>query len=174
MAWTTPKTDWETGELVAASDMNEIGENLAALQHPATAVYTTTDDIDSNSINWVDVDSNNLSFNVTTNGGDVLAHFQGAVLRIRANHDAFFDLAIDGVRQGSANGIISDHLTHVRTQMGFTYMVTNLSAGSHTFAFQWKRQHSNGIRLKAGAQFWVREIKDALRSQSRKEERYAQ
>ena len=32
MAWTTPKTDWETGELVAASDMNEIGENLAVLK----------------------------------------------------------------------------------------------------------------------------------------------
>ena len=33
MAWTTPKTDWETGELVAASDLNAIGENLAVLDN---------------------------------------------------------------------------------------------------------------------------------------------
>ncbi len=31
MAWTTPKTDWSTGELVTAEDMNAVGENLAAL-----------------------------------------------------------------------------------------------------------------------------------------------
>ena len=38
MAWTTLKTNWATGELASADDMNAICENLAALRHPATAV----------------------------------------------------------------------------------------------------------------------------------------
>ena len=45
MAWTTPKTNWATGELVTAEDLNAINENLAALKHPAIASYTTTQDI---------------------------------------------------------------------------------------------------------------------------------
>ena len=32
MAWTTPKTNWATGELVTAEDMNAINENLVALK----------------------------------------------------------------------------------------------------------------------------------------------
>ena len=41
MAWTTPKTDWTTGELVSAEDMNAVGENLAALKDPATEIGRT-------------------------------------------------------------------------------------------------------------------------------------
>ena len=40
MAWTTPKTNWATGELVTAEDLNAINENLVALKHPPTVVGT--------------------------------------------------------------------------------------------------------------------------------------
>ena len=42
MVWTTPKTDWATGELVTAADMNAVGENLAALAAPVSAGFRTT------------------------------------------------------------------------------------------------------------------------------------
>ena len=32
MAWTTPKTDWTTGELVSASDMNSIGQKSGSAE----------------------------------------------------------------------------------------------------------------------------------------------
>ena len=41
MAWTTPKTDWTTGELVTAADMNAVGENLAADKHLQATVRLT-------------------------------------------------------------------------------------------------------------------------------------
>ena len=48
MAWTTPKTDWETGELVAASDYErdwrELWRRLTTVRE-TTAAYTTTADI---------------------------------------------------------------------------------------------------------------------------------
>ena len=75
MAWTTPKTDWTVGELVSASDMNTLGENLAALKQPATAVGTTTAEIEMQSADYVDVDGGALNLSITTTGGDVLAHF---------------------------------------------------------------------------------------------------
>ncbi len=37
MAWTTPKTDWAIGELVAPNDMNAVGGNLTMLKNPAMA-----------------------------------------------------------------------------------------------------------------------------------------
>jgi len=71
MARTTPKTDWETGELVAASDMNAIGENLAALDNvrETVATYKTSAEIGDTSRTFVDVDSSNLNLSITAAGG---------------------------------------------------------------------------------------------------------
>ena len=71
------KTDWETGELVAAGDMHAIGEKFAALKHPATLAYKTTADIRRSLSQFEDVDSNNLNLTITTAGGDVLVHLHG-------------------------------------------------------------------------------------------------
>ena len=83
MAWTTPKTDWTTGELVAAEDMNAIGENLAALRTLAIAAYTTTAHIafpsSGNGSAFADIDSDNLNLTLSTSGGDVLVHFYGSM-----------------------------------------------------------------------------------------------
>ncbi len=161
MAWTTPKTDWNTGELVTAADINAIGENLAVLRHPSTAVaaYTTAEDINNPTNNvFTDVDSINLSLTITTNGGDVLVHFDGVVQRGDGhnNTENSFDVAVDGNRQGSEDGLTRTHVQIPRLNQSFTRLIQNLSAGPHTFSLQWKNGRS--VRLFAGAQFWVREI----------------
>ena len=154
MAWTTPKTNWATGELVTAEDMNAVGENLGVLERlrSTVAVYTTTEDISAPNSNstFEDVDSENLNLTLNTAGGDVLIHFHG-----RFNLGTItIDVEVDGTRQGDAtNGIIKT-FSHTLQHVSFTRLIQNLSAGSHTFKLQTK----NGAKLYAGAQFWVREV----------------
>ena len=69
MAWTTPKTDWATGELVTAEDMNAVGENLAVLGNLAKASYLTTARYERYTNDYVDIDSDNLNLTITTTGG---------------------------------------------------------------------------------------------------------
>lgn len=153
MAWTTPKTNWDTGELVAASDMNAIGENLAALDtvRETVAAYTTTADISDPLRNsFGDVDSN-FNLTLTTAGGDVLMHFEARVYV----GDRRFDVEVDGSRIGhSDNGIWRSHSDD--RYVCFTRLIQGLGAGSHTFKLQSKGP--NDRTLYAGAQFWVREI----------------
>ena len=159
MAWTTPKTNWATGELVAADDMNAIGENLATLERvrETVAAHTTTDEIQENSGTFVDVDSENLSLTITTTGGDVLVHFHGTVARGAGSAAVVtFDIDIDGNRQGANDGIVQVGIDDWNRSASFTRLIQSLSSGSHAFKLQWK--HMRSVRLKAGAQFWVREI----------------
>ncbi len=156
MAWTTPKTDWSIGELVAPEDMNAIGENLAALVAPPRASYITPSSIVRYSNSYVDIDSDNLNFTITTTGRDVLAHFQGVVHRADSSDlTVRFDVAVDGIR---TDAHISAGIGDYNYLISFTHLIENLSAGPHTFKFQWGMQHNKGVKLLAGAQAWVREI----------------
>ena len=167
MAWTTPKTDWATGELVTAADMNTVGENFAALKQPATAVYATTEDITaSDSEVFEDVDTTNLMLTLTTTGGDVLVHFHGSVSQLDNSWFAF-DVVVDEQRQGGNDGILLNrHVdvsgAHIATHaVSISRLIQGLSAGTHTFALQWKGNYRNANTdgtLHSGAQFWVREI----------------
>ena len=118
MAWTTPKTDWATGELVAASDINAVGENLAALKQPSTASYVTPEDIsgDTNNV-FRDVDGTNLNLTITTTGGDVIVHFEGVLARTHHSNptDNHWDIEIDGARQGGDYGICELELPMLAT-----------------------------------------------------------
>ena len=157
MTWTAPKTDWSTGELFAAEDMNAIGANLAALKDPATAAYTTTEDINVDIREFTDIDSDNLSLTITTVGGDVLVHFHGSVQR--NNHRwVYFDIDVDGTRLGGDDGILRTHIAHGDGHdiVSFSRLIQNLSAGSHTFKLQCKT--SAEIKLYAEAQYWAREV----------------
>ena len=160
MAWTTPKTDWETGELVAASDMNAIGENLVALQQPVTAVATSTELIEADFSEFSDVDSTNLNLTITTHGGDVLVHLQASVT-VASRENAYFDIEVDGARQGGDEGVLQCRFYNSQggstgQTVSLTHIIQNLAAGSHTFKPQLKTVGS--VTLRAGAQFWVREI----------------
>ncbi len=153
MAWTTPKTDWQVGELVSPGDLNAVSENLAALDRvrKTIAAHATTADLRiPNSSTFVDIDSN-FNLTITTTGGDVLVHFHGVVTA----HDFKIDVDIDGTRQGDADhGLRYGGGGADNESVSFTRLVQNLSAGSHTFKLQGKHDTT----LRAGAQFWVREI----------------
>ena len=164
MAWTIPKTDWNTGELITADDMNAIGENLAALRGASTVEsYTTTSNINIGSriSEFIDIDSDNLNLSLTTGGGDVLIHFDGT-LNVGDAQFVYLDVEVDGARLGGANGILSHQMVEVSgvryadNIVSFTRLIQNLSAGPHTFKFQWKS--SFRFSMKAGAHYWVREI----------------
>lgn len=160
MERTTPKTNWVTGELVTAEEMNAIGENLAVLLDRPIWSYKTPADIEVSTYPFVDIDSENLSCALTTTGGDVLIHFQGLVSRIgnSGNVRATFDVKVDDAKQGGDDGITSVYTGSIEP-VSFTYLIENLTAGSHTFLFQWTGKNGRvGLKLRAGAQFWVREI----------------
>ena len=158
MAWTTPKTDWATGELVAAADMNAVGENLAVLKRPVT-VGGTIETIIKDSATFVDVDSQNMNLTITTTGGDVMAHFHCSLRHTNrgSTGEACFDIDVDGTRLGGGNGIMESVMIDQYHCVSFTRVIQNLSAGSHTFKLQCK-ENSGAVRIAAHAQFWVREI----------------
>ena len=166
MAWTTPKTDWTTGELVTAEDMNAVGENLAALKDLTIADYTTTAHIPfSVSTEFADVDSDTLNLTISTSGGDVLVHFHGSIFQYD-NRWFCLDVEGDGARLGGEDGLLkNDHHNVSGAESGisavsFTRLLRDLAPGSHTFKLQWKDEPSRRAEhgLLAGAQFWVREI----------------
>ncbi len=152
MAWTTPKTNWTTGELVSAGEMNAVSENLAELDRvrKTVAVHTTKDDIAiPHSNTFVDIDSN-FNLTITTAGGDVLVHFHGVVV----NGPFRIDVEVDGTRLGHDEyGLRRGEPNH--ELLNFTHLVQNLSAGSHTFKLQGRNHRTT---LRSHAQFWVREI----------------
>jgi len=166
MAWTTPKTDWATGELVTAADVNAIGENLVALKQLSAVVsHTTTADIDvpigTIGNTFVDVATDNLNLTITTAGGDVMVHFHGSI-KVWDRRFIYLDIEVDGARLGGDDGTFTHQLVevsggkHANNLLSFTRLIQNLSAGSHTFKLQWKGDYN--YTIKAGAQFWVREI----------------
>ena len=162
MTLTTPKTDWSDGELVTADDMNEIGELLKKLMAPlAIASYTTPSDIVATPRSWSDIDSENLNFTLNTTGGDVLAHFQGIIQdETGRGHTVGIRVSFDGGNQSGDFGIVGAGLDNDRqlVPIGFTNLIPNLSAGTHTFKFQWKSYQDRAVRLRRAAHFWLREI----------------
>ncbi len=171
--WTTPKT-WAIGELVRASDLNaQLRDNLSALKNPPSAHYTLdeTADYQTTSTVFVDVDSARLSFTLSTNGGDVLVHFEGTVTSGGNGIGLAFDVAVDGARLGGADGLVTLWTGNGgREVAAFTRLVHGLSAGEHTFVLQWRAYNAYSPYipvLYAGAgttnfdvepQFWVREV----------------
>ena len=163
MAWTPLKTDWTTGELVTAEDMNAVGENLRILRTLESAAYTTLSNINARASFFTDVDSDNLSLTITTTGRDVLVHFHGSVWRSGRNSrdgNGYYDVDVDGIRLGNDNGLLSTMLQEPSKAVSFTHLIQGLGAGSHTFKLQWKNvvNHHTYQNLRAGAHFWVREI----------------
>ena len=161
MAGTESKFDRTDGEPVADSGMNAVDENHAALSVArSTASYQTTADIDSYADDFVDIDSDNLNLAIGTNGGDVLAAFQGAVHCLGDRTTVLVDIEVDGDRQGGKyTGIVSAGIDSTRSPIGFSYLIRNLGAGVHTLKLQWKSNVGDrGMRLKSHAQFWAREI----------------
>lgn len=159
MTWTSPKTDWSNGDLVTAEDLNAIGENLASARILQKATGATTEEIVKLLGDFADVDSENLNLPLTTAGADVMVYFHGSLKRIGSSNWTYarFDFDVDGTQIGGVNGIATFYMTgHFYWTANFTYLIQDLSPGSHIFGLKWKGDRK--VSLAAGAQFWVREI----------------
>lgn len=147
---------WTTGELIAASGMNSIGENPAA-------VGGATAHITKKSGSFIDINRGNLTLTITIRGRDVPAHFRGSVRHtdgdrsVTVYFDIDIDIDIDSSRQDGDDGIIENKMDSCYHNVSFTRLIQSLNAGYHTFKLQWERRGGT-ITLKAHAQFWVLEI----------------
>lgn len=172
MAYTSPRT-WVAGETVTAALLNtHLRDNLIALKDPPTDSYNVNEasDYNTTSTTFVDIDATDLALTITTTGGDVLVGFSGSIEEnTGALEFVYLDVAVDGTRRGGDDGIlmIGNTVSTEPQVMSFVYLVTGLSAGSHTFKLQWKVSAGGDATMWAGAgtsekdvhpQFWAREV----------------
>jgi len=141
--WTT-MNDLSTGDLVTEADMDAIRGNIEYLLDPNhqrirrdAGNYTTT------STSFVDVDAANLRISLETHGGPVLVCLTGAASMNGVGALMYFDVEVDGVREGSplATGAgllaLSSISSGTQVNIGFAHLVTGLAAGTHVLKLQW-------------------------------------
>lgn len=167
MAWTTPRT-WSANELVTATIMNtHIRDNLNALKSPPSGNYEADEvaDYTTTSTSFTDIDATNFAFTLNTNGGDVIVTFVGNIRT--ASGRVYLTVDVDGSPVAGDDGICRMGGTGNEEPFAFSYLVTGLSAGAHTFKLQWKMGINATATLYAGAgtsgadvhpQFWAREV----------------
>lgn len=143
-----------TGDLVTEADMAALRENISYLLAPNRATaqdtggyYATT------STAFVDV-SPDTRVTLETHGGPVLVSFTGNAFAASASYRAYFDLTVDGVRVSGLplgllqQGDFGSGQDNARP-VGFTVLVPDLAAGSHTFAVQWRVSSGATVTLLA-------------------------
>ncbi len=159
MAWTTPDTR-SAGDVLSAANYNTyLRDNLNylfsgrpkfAILRDNGASYTTT------STSFVDVDATNLKGTLTLSGSAVLIGFQCVLASSGAGGPLApqFDISVDGVRVGAsgADGLMraSSTTTYVYPGVALLALITNLSAGSHTFKVLWKCNQALTVTMYAG------------------------
>jgi len=153
--WTL-MNDLTTGDLVTEADMDALRGNLEYLLDPNhQRIRRDSGNYSTTSTTFVDVDSTNLSITLETHGGPVLVSLVGAASMSGASVVTYFDLTVDGVRQGSASGTgdgllaFGSPASSVRHNVSFGYLITGLPAGTYTFKLQW-RVSSSTVYLFAG------------------------
>lgn len=151
--WTDPKT-WVTGELVDAATLNtHLRDNLLYLKDRGafnyvqrTANYTLTS-MGVGTTGWLNVDTANLSLTHNAAGGLLLvgASFtsNGSVYTYGTTH---FDIEMDGVRLGGANGLLIADYTPADSLYNMHRiwaLLPGVAAGPHIFRLQWKLESTN-------------------------------
>ena len=135
MAWTAPTTR-ATDDPINASIWNtDVVANLAWLKTPTKAVAALATQITTTSTSFTD--ATGLSVTMTTSGGNVMCIFTGCVSSNGANQ-TILTLDVDGTDQGATDGLISVTANSIATNASFVYVVTGLSAASHTIKIQWR------------------------------------
>lgn len=153
---TTPY-EFTAGEIVLASQMNTIQENVLWLQTPPVdtqSISSTT----TTSASFVAVTG--VTLTITTTGGDVAIWFSGQMQHDTGGVGSLIDIGVDGTGQGDAtNGLAGFTQTTTTYVWPITifYVKEALAAGSHTFTLRWKTG-SGTLTLRTGGQFGVREI----------------
>lgn len=136
-AWNTPKQDFALNDVVTASQLNQIGENLAYLKEPMARGRVNLSPTSISTSTW----TVRASITFTTRGGDVLAGFYASVYHTAAGR-AYFDIALDGTRvalNGSNGSLeLTPGSTGSLSQAAMQLLLLSVSAGSHTITLQWK------------------------------------
>lgn len=155
MAYTTPAT-YSTGELMTATKMNLIRDNIIALKDPPSDVITLdTSNYTLSSTSWTAIDSTNLSISLDTVGGVIEIGFVGVFnYTAGANRSGKLDIYVDGVAMFGDDGVASVGLTTATIGHTTTIVVRKegLSAGTHTIRIYWKCDNAaDTFTLYAGA-----------------------
>lgn len=171
MSWTTPKT-WQTEPLTSVDLNIHLRDNLLALKYPPTAhvEVSLTSNIVSGSTSFVPVDPANFNLTLATSGGDVLVGFCGSVGCDAAQGMVNLNLELDGGPVALDDGILlvqTNSASVYAQSTSFTYLLTDVPAGSHTIRLLWKVQSGNaylytsttvGSGFGLHPQFWAREL----------------
>ena len=155
--WTTPAT-WNVDQLVTNDDLNEqLRDNMDYLLSPSHGgiIWDNSGDYGITSVtSFQDIDSTNLSLDVETHGGPVWVYFQATGV-VGADEVLSLDLSIDGTSLGASythglgrwlnpSGGVSLDL-----QVGFSVLLTGLSAGTYTLRPQWRSGSGDTVNLRA-------------------------
>lgn len=153
--------DWDVGQLVTAADMNaQVRDNVGYLFERPTAVVTSDEasDFVTTSTAFVNVDTSLMALTLDMEATRARVTFQGFFHIFTSSPGTgrlYLDVAVDGARQAGDDGItLLDVTTDDRQPLGFSWVVTGLTPGSHTFALQWRTTASVGTptaTLYAGA-----------------------
>ena len=169
MAWTTPKT-WSSEPLTSIDLNTYVRDNQNhfkdRLDNAASRSVSGAVILASTANEFVDVDPTNLSLTLITHGGDVLLGFTGTVKHSGNNATTYFNVAVDGVDYIADDGMIavtnsSSGDTSRFKPLSFVVLISQLSAGSHTFKLRWKTTSPNTARMDIvdlHPQFWAKEI----------------
>lgn len=140
MAWTPPRT-WSADELIDETILNtHVRDNLAWLKTPPNGRATLSSQVTTTSTSFTDITG--LSVTMTTSGGNVLCFFTGAL----ANSGSYYSLVtlnVDGTVVGGTDGLVTV-LAASSQNVSFAYVLTGLSAASHTIKMQWKTANAGG------------------------------
>ena len=149
--WTL-MNDLSTGDLVTEADMDALRGNLEYLLDPNHQRIRRDDagDYATTSTVFVDVDATHLTLTLETHGGPVLVFLTGTASMSGVGSLTYFDVAVDGVRAGtpSASGAglttFTSPAASTQHNVSFSFLVTGLAAGVHTFKLQWRVGSTTG------------------------------
>jgi len=172
MAWTQPKT-WVNEPLIAGDLNTHLRDNLEALKTPPSYQYTSSENVtfSSSTTSFASVNQPRFGCTLNTSGGDVMVGFYGSVAGSASQQWIYFDVEVDGQRQGGTDGLMMVERAQGTDKpnllgISFVRLIEGLAAGSHTFYLQWKSNSgvatlysSNGLSGRdLHTQFWVREV----------------
>ena len=112
------------------------GHQVQRVVVDSVGTYQTT------STTFVDIDAARLSITMTTGASWVLIFLTGTTWN-NSSPGNMFDVTIDGVRQGGANGIHYE-VGNVPHGVSLTWL-TQVAAGSHQFRPQWRVSSGTGV-----------------------------
>ena len=101
-----------------------------------------------------DVDATNAALTIITTGRPVIITVTGAMEHSVGNNWIDFDIDTDGALEGGTNGVYrsADGDAGIERGLSFSYIISGLTAASHTFKLNWRTQASTATLYASAAQ----------------------